>query len=66
MPTYLYFCPHHDEFEVEHSIKDILEECPKCKEENIVPPNKVIRLINSGASFILKDGGCGWAKNNYS
>ena len=66
MPTYLYSCPHHGEFEVEHSITKLLTECPKCKEENIDPPNEIVRLINSKSKAILKDGGCGWEKNGYS
>lgn len=66
MPTYLYKCDIHDEFEVEHSIKKILTVCPKCEEEGIDPPNKVVRLIANGTSFILVDGKSGWARNNYS
>ena len=46
MPTYLYFCETHKEFEEYHSITKVLEICPKCEEEKIVPPNKVKRLIN--------------------
>lgn len=65
MPTYLYQCEKHGEFEVEHSINDFLSECPKCKDEGVSPPSLLKRLINA-TSFILKDGGCGWAKNNYS
>lgn len=64
MTTYLYECPIHGEFEYEHSMKEKLEDCPKCKEENIDPPNKVTRLINSGVSFILT--GSGWSRDNYS
>jgi hypothetical protein len=63
MPTYLYKCEKHEEFEYEHSIKEILEFCPKCKEEGIDPPNKVIRLIASGGTFILLGGS--WARENY-
>lgn len=63
MPTYLYKCPHHGEFEFEHSIKDKLENCPKCKEDNLSVIQKVIRLISSGGNFILV--GSGWAKDNY-
>lgn len=66
MPTYLYKCENHGEFEENHSIKELLVECPKCKEEGIDPPKKIVRLIAQGASFILKEGGCGWARNNYS
>jgi predicted nucleic acid-binding Zn ribbon protein len=66
MITYLYKCGIHGEFEAEHSIKEVLTECPKCKEENINPPGKLVRLIASGGSFILKDGGSGWARNGYN
>lgn len=63
MPTYLYKCEKHGEFEHEHSIKELLEECPKCAEEGS-PSQKVIRLIYGGTAFILS--GSGWAKDNYS
>ena len=62
MPTYTYECPVHQEFEATHSIKEKLEECPKCKEEGLTPQT-VKRLINV-CSFILV--GQGWAKDNYS
>jgi putative FmdB family regulatory protein len=63
MPTYVYSCELHGEFEEFHSIKEKLEECPKCKEEGIDPPKKVKRLISGGTSFILS--GTGWAKDSY-
>lgn len=63
MPTYTYKCEVHGEFEEVHSIKEKLEECPKCKEEGL-PPQKVVRLISGGGSFILNGGG--WARDNYS
>lgn len=63
MPTYLYKCEIHGEFEETHSIKETLEDCPKCCEENIQPPKKLVRLIHSGTSFILQ--GSGWARDNY-
>jgi putative FmdB family regulatory protein len=63
MPTYLYRCEVHKEFEYEHSIKECLEECPKCAEEKLAP-RKVTRLISAGTGFILN--GSGWAKDNYS
>ena len=44
MPTYLYECPNHGEFEEFHSIKITLEDCPKCKEEGL-EPQKLKRLI---------------------
>jgi putative FmdB family regulatory protein len=64
MPTYLYECPVHGEFEHQHSIKEELEFCPKCQEENQATPQKVKRLIASSGGFILN--GSGWAKDNYS
>lgn len=63
MPTYLYECPIHGEFEEQHSIKEKLEECPKCQKEKL-PVQKVTRLIQAGGGFILN--GSGWAKDNYS
>ena len=62
MPTYLYECPVHGEFEHQHSIKEKLEFCPKCQEES-TNPQKVKRLIASGGNFILL--GNGWAKDSY-
>lgn len=64
MPTYLYECPEHGEFEHQHSIKDELEFCPKCQEEKHTSPHRVKRLISGGGGFILN--GSGWAKDNYS
>jgi putative FmdB family regulatory protein len=63
MPTYTYKCKIHDEFDVVHSIKECLEHCPKCEEEKL-EPQKVIRLISGGTTFVLSGGG--WAKDNYS
>lgn len=62
MPTYLYECPVHGEFEHRHSISETLENCPKCEAEKN-PPQKVKKLIASGTSFILAGGG--WARDNY-
>ena len=64
MPTYLYECPVHGEFEHQHSINEELEFCPKCQEENSANPEKVKRLIAGGSGFILNGGG--WAKEGYS
>ena len=64
MPTYLYECPTHGEFEHQHSIKEELETCPLCEQENNTPPQKVKRLITGGGGFILS--GSGWARDNYS
>lgn len=63
MPTYLYKCEEHGEFEEVHSINTQLEECPKCKAEGKTsdPPQ---RLIASGSTFILSGGG--WASSGYS
>lgn len=63
MPTYTYKCEVHNEFDVEHSIKEKLEDCPKCKDEGL-EPKKLVRLINGGTNFILSGGG--WARDNYS
>lgn len=63
MPTYTYRCEVHGEFEQEHSIKEQLEDCPKCKEEGL-EPKKIVRLISGGSTFILSGGG--WAKEGYS
>jgi putative FmdB family regulatory protein len=64
MPTYLYECPVHGEFEHMHSITETLEDCPVCKAENKAEPQKVKRLIASGGNFILTGGG--WAREGYS
>lgn len=45
MPTYLYECPIHKEFEEFHSMSKTIEYCPKCEEEKL-EPQKVKRLIN--------------------
>jgi putative FmdB family regulatory protein len=63
MPSYLYFCEKHNEFEAFHSITEELEECPKCKEEG-KPPEKPKRLIAGGTSFILEGGG--WSSSGYT
>jgi len=62
MPTYLYLCKgDHGEFEIVHSIKEELQECPKCKEEGKQsdPPQRLI----ASTSFILVGGG--WASEGY-
>jgi hypothetical protein len=53
MPTYLYVCPDHGEFEEYHSISYIIEECTKCKEEG-KNPQKVKRLICGTAKGIVE------------
>jgi putative FmdB family regulatory protein len=63
MPTYLYECPVHGEFEHQHSITDKLEVCPACQAEAKEEPSKVKRLICGGTGFILNGGG--WASEGY-
>lgn len=46
MPTYLYYCEIHGEFEEMHSMTTELTTCPKCIEEKIDPPKSVKKLIN--------------------
>lgn len=46
MPTYLYWCAKHNEFEDFHSMSKIHKECPKCKEEGLEPV-EFKQLINS-------------------
>lgn len=61
--TYVYFCPIHKEFELEHKITESVSHCPKCKEDGL-EPQELKRLIVSEGGFILN--GSGWAKDNYS
>jgi putative FmdB family regulatory protein len=65
MPTYLYECPMHGEFEAQHSVTEELEVCPLCANDhsNNNEPCKVKRLIAGGTNFILTGGG--WAKDSY-
>lgn len=61
MPTYLYSCPQHLEFEHIQSIKDPpLKECPMCKKDGVI--SEVKRLI-APSNFVLKGGG--WASSGY-
>lgn len=50
MPTYLYKCTTHNEFEEEHSIKIKLEFCPKCAQEgkNDVKIERLINCVSKG------------------
>lgn len=48
MPTYLYLCEIHGEFEEEHSIKITLEDCSKCKADGLIP-QKLKPLISGGS-----------------
>lgn len=66
MPTYLYHCKEHGEFEEFHSITEQLLECPQCAAEGKISEEPPTRLIASGTTFILNSGGVGWAKNSYS
>lgn len=61
MPTYLYECENHGEFECTHGINDVLDKCPKCREQNLEanPPKRLI----ASTSFVLV--GSSWAKDNY-
>lgn len=62
MPVYTYICrSKHGEFEEMHSIKTILSECPKCKEEGN-PDQPVERLIGQTTFQLI---GSSWAKDNY-
>lgn len=62
MPAYVYECVVHGEFEEIHSIKDKLEKCPSCEKNGVT--TSVKRLI-APTSFVLANGGVGWAKQNY-
>ena len=58
MPVYDYNCTQcNHTWEEEHSIKTIIEVCPKCGKKSAK------RLISGGTSFQLN--GSGWAKDNY-
>jgi putative FmdB family regulatory protein len=48
MPTYLYECDTHGEFEEYHSITTKLEDCPQCQKENL-PSKNLKRLISGGS-----------------
>ena len=43
MPTYLYVCPVHGEFEEYHSMSTKLEHCPTCEKDSVT--SEVKRLI---------------------
>lgn len=61
MPTYIYECEVHKEFEADHKMSEKLEVCPICQKEGIKsqPPKRLIGRTN----FVLV--GSGWAKDNY-
>lgn len=48
MPTYIYECPKHGEFEEFHSITIKLETCPLCQKEGL-EPQAIKRLISGGS-----------------
>ncbi len=48
MPTYIYECPKHGEFEEFHSITIKLETCPLCQKEGLAP-QAIKRLISGGS-----------------
>jgi hypothetical protein len=51
MPQYTYICEiNNEEFETEHSIKIVLEECPICKEKGLEAhaPKRLISCITKG------------------
>lgn len=53
MPTYLYECQIHGEFEEYHSMSKILEMCPKCQEEGL-EPQQLKQLINCSSKGIVE------------
>jgi putative FmdB family regulatory protein len=62
MPTYLYECKEHGEFECEQSIKaDPLDKCPECEKEG--KTSEAPKKLMVPSSFILKGGS--WAKQGY-
>jgi len=63
MPTYEYECEMHKIIEVQQTISEpLLEECPKCREENNIhsPVKRLISICN----FHLV--GSGWSQTGYS
>lgn len=56
MPTYLYECPVHGEFEEEHSVKIKLEKCTKCKSDKLKPIQKIKRLLYPSAGKVTLSG----------
>jgi len=53
MPTYLYCCAVHGEFEEYHSISKMLKFCPKCQEESL-PEQELKQLINSSTKGVVE------------
>lgn len=54
MPTYLYECPDHGEFEEYHSMSHLIEECPLCQKEGKEVIQKVKRLICGTAKGVVE------------
>jgi len=54
MPTYLYECSAHGEFEEYHSINHLIEDCPKCQAEGKEVIQKVKRLICGTAKGVVE------------
>lgn len=52
MPTYLYECPTHGEFEEYHSMSIKLEKCPQCTAEG--KDQEIKRLISSGSKGVVE------------
>lgn len=75
MPTYLYRCPVHGEFEVEQRISDPkLQSCPQAATERfsdhiyvggfrIYSCGQPVERLIAGSSFVLK--GTGWYRDGY-
>lgn len=53
MPTYLYECPNHGEFEEYHSMSKMLQVCPKCQEEG-KEPQQLKQLINCMSKGVVE------------
>jgi len=53
MPTYLYECQVHGEFEEYHSMSKMLEVCPKCQEAGL-EPQKLKQLINCSSKGVVE------------
>jgi putative FmdB family regulatory protein len=53
MPTYLYECPNHGEFEEYHSMSKMLDVCPKCQDAGL-EPQKLKQLINCSSKGIVE------------
>ena len=52
MPTYLYLCPVHGEFEEYHSMSIKLEHCPTCEKGSVI--SEVKRLICGGSRGVVE------------